>query len=133
MEDDETFAELEQEKNDYYSTLKKKQKLIILLVGNEIERIQTWNNPQNLPEYAIKEASKYSTKSIPLRKIKKFLEFSWKIFPSLAINIAHRFPNSEIRSKLETMVKKKMFVCLLIINLIFYLLLKGFGRCQQGD
>ena len=107
MEDDETFAELEQEKNDYYSTLKKKQKLIILLVGNEIERIQTWNNPQNLPEYAIKEASKYSTKSIPLRKIKKFLEFSWKIFPSLAINIAHRFPNSEIRSKLETMVKKK--------------------------
>ncbi|GAM24534.1 hypothetical protein SAMD00019534_077090 [Acytostelium subglobosum LB1] len=89
--------------------LRKHRNLILLLVGNELERMSAWNNPINRLSQQIPEQLKFSYDNLP-KSIKstwkEYLVSAWKINPRLAIHFSTRFPQTKIRRILSEMVVK---------------------------
>ncbi|EFA85243.1 phosphatidylinositol 4-kinase [Heterostelium album PN500] len=89
--------------------LRKQRNLILLLVGNELERMSAWNNPINRISLQIPEQLKFSYDNLP-KSIKstwkEYLVSAWRINPRLAIQFNSRFPQNKIRRILSEMVVK---------------------------
>eukprot|EP01132_Coremiostelium_polycephalum_P009672 gene9672-11857_t len=89
--------------------LRKRRNLILLLVGNELERMSAWNNPINRISLQIPEQLKFSYDNLPKSQKsnwKDYLVSAWKINPKLAIHFGARFQQSKIRRILSEMVVK---------------------------
>jgi len=86
--------------------LQRTRRLIILLVGNEIDRIIAWTNPNNRPELLIPEQDKFSTTKVS--GVKEFMRIAWEISPQLAVHMAARFSNSKtVQAVLEKKVREQ--------------------------
>lgn len=86
--------------------LKRTRKLIILLVGNEIDRIIAWTNPNNRVALQIPEQDIFST--VKVSNVKDFMRIAWDISPQLALHMATRFPNSKtVGAVIERKVKEQ--------------------------
>ncbi|EGC30157.1 hypothetical protein DICPUDRAFT_158137 [Dictyostelium purpureum] len=89
--------------------LKKRRNLILLLVGNELERMSAWNSPVSRISTQIPEQTKFVYENLPKSmksKWKDYLISAWKINPKLAIHFSSRFPLSKIRNLISEMVVK---------------------------
>ncbi|EGG17773.1 phosphatidylinositol 4-kinase [Cavenderia fasciculata] len=89
--------------------LRKRRNLILLLVGNELERMSAWNNPINRLTLQIQEQLKFSYDNLPKNMKSSWREYlvsSWRIDPRLAVHFSARFQLAKIRRILSEMVVK---------------------------
>ncbi|KAF2076319.1 hypothetical protein CYY_002375 [Polysphondylium violaceum] len=89
--------------------LRKRRNLILLLVGNELERMSAWNSPVSRISVQIPDQLKFSYDYLPKSmksSWKDYLISAWKINPRLAIHFNTRFPLSKIRRIIGEMVVK---------------------------
>eukprot|EP01133_Synstelium_polycarpum_P009767 gene9767-11405_t len=87
--------------------LRRQRNLILLLVGNELERMSAWNNPINRLSLQVPEQLKFSYDNLPKgmkSSWKEYLVAAWRINPRLAIHFGSRFPQAKIRRILSEMV-----------------------------
>jgi hypothetical protein len=76
------------------STLGKMRKLLILLVGNEVDRIVAWTNPQGLPQFEIPGQDQFSSRN--MKHWSDYFETAWALSPKLCLHLKPRFSNSRL-------------------------------------
>eukprot|EP01114_Cavostelium_apophysatum_P015265 TRINITY_DN4121_c0_g1_i2.p1 TRINITY_DN4121_c0_g1~~TRINITY_DN4121_c0_g1_i2.p1 ORF type:complete len:1498 (+),score=439.31 TRINITY_DN4121_c0_g1_i2:104-4597(+) len=87
--------------------LKQTRKLITLLIGNEIDRIAAWTNPQHRLVYIVPEEQKFS--SAKVSSWRDFVTVAWIISPAIAVHMSARFPNSnKIKAVLAKMIRENV-------------------------
>jgi hypothetical protein len=100
--------------------LQKTRKLIILLMGNEIDHIIAWTNPQNRIALQIAEEHRFSTAKVA--NWKEFITTAWEISPRLCIHMCKRFPNSKnLRKFLERKVRENASAVLDVSEAVTFL------------
>ena len=70
------------------------KKLLLLLLGNAVDRIITWTNPQQLSDLTIPMETKYTSTNI--KHWSDYIETAWKISPKLCLQLKPRFPQSRL-------------------------------------
>ncbi|KFD55632.1 hypothetical protein M514_03380 [Trichuris suis] len=92
----------------------RKRNLLLLLVGNEIERLTAWYNPQALPERVIpgeESVEQWRQKTFPdlvteNKVLRENVRVSWEICPDIAVYFPVRFKNADvIKSELSRMIR----------------------------
>uniref|UniRef100_A0A5S6Q402 1-phosphatidylinositol 4-kinase n=1 Tax=Trichuris muris TaxID=70415 RepID=A0A5S6Q402_TRIMR len=92
----------------------RKRSLLLLLVGNEVERLIAWYNPQGLPERMIpgeESVEHWRQKTFPdqmteNKVLRENVRVSWEICPDIAVHFPVRFKNADvIRNELSRMVR----------------------------
>eukprot|EP01117_Protostelium_nocturnum_P007910 TRINITY_DN2825_c0_g1_i1.p1 TRINITY_DN2825_c0_g1~~TRINITY_DN2825_c0_g1_i1.p1 ORF type:complete len:1936 (+),score=831.43 TRINITY_DN2825_c0_g1_i1:212-6019(+) len=74
--------------------MQKTRRLILLLIGNEIERILAWTNPQNLLSKKIADEDLFNPGKVA--NWPEIVSLSWDISPALAIQLNARFPGTKL-------------------------------------
>ena len=81
------------------------RKLLILLVGNEVDRIVAWTNPLGLPQLEVPGQDQYSSRS--MKHWSDYFETAWALSPKLCLHLKSRFPNSKL---LQHILERKVKV-----------------------
>ncbi|KAH3743357.1 phosphatidylinositol 4-kinase alpha [Pelomyxa schiedti] len=101
------ISPLEEQLLQIYMVLKLQTRLVILLVGNEIERIIVWNNPLNRICLQIPEQNMFSSNSIPADLKGHWTDHvntAWSVAPKLAVQLWIRFPLTHVKQLLSRKV-----------------------------
>ncbi|CDW56508.1 phosphatidylinositol 4 kinase alpha [Trichuris trichiura] len=92
----------------------RKRNLLLLLVGNEVERLLAWYNPQGLPERIIPGeecVEQWRQKTFPdlvteNKVLRENVRVSWEICPDIAVYFPVRFKNADVvKSELSRMIR----------------------------
>lgn len=86
--------------------------------GNEIERLYTWYNPQNLPEHSIPgedsvdqwRLATFTDIRTEDRLLKESTKLAWEICPSLAVHFPTRYLHCTCLSDIQFFLLKFLFV-----------------------
>lgn len=107
----------------YYASIESKRKLILLLVGNELERISAWNNPQNVKSKQIPGLNEFAA-SLTLSKysLESFVEVAWEVSPDLAVHMGSRFCSPLVKQTLERLVLERTEEAVAVPEAVRYLL-----------
>ncbi len=107
----------------YYVGIESKRKLILLLVGNELDRISAWNNPQNIKSKQIPGVSDYSAYPIVSKyAIESYVEVAWEVSPDLAVHMGSRFSSPAVKETLELLVLERTEEVINVPEAVRYLL-----------
>lgn len=92
------------------------KKLLILLLGNEVERMTVWNNPLNRKQLQIPNERLFSFPNIsPKDKLtwKEYVDLAWNLSPKIAYGLVERFPditNSSGTSKVRELFTEHLLL-----------------------
>ncbi len=82
----------------------RKRNLILWLVANEVERMETWYNPLNQSELSIPTGDTIATwrsQGVSEKQWREIVNLAWEISPSLAVFMFWRY-----RYQIETLFRK---------------------------
>eukprot|EP01113_Clastostelium_recurvatum_P021993 TRINITY_DN2614_c0_g1_i1.p1 TRINITY_DN2614_c0_g1~~TRINITY_DN2614_c0_g1_i1.p1 ORF type:complete len:2071 (-),score=563.44 TRINITY_DN2614_c0_g1_i1:69-6281(-) len=88
--------------------LRKRRNLILLLLGQLMERTVVWNNPLNRIILQIPEAKKFTFEALPKSaksSWKEYIVTGWKINPRLALYVNNRFPQARAGKIIQELVQ----------------------------
>lgn len=89
-------------------------------MGNEIDHIIAWTNPQNRIALQIPEEHRFSTAKVA--NWKDFISTAWEISPRVCVHMCKRFPNSKnLRKFLERKVRENAMAVLDIPEAVTFL------------
>ena len=89
----------------YFTNIDSKRKLVLLLLGNELDRIAAWTNPQSSPAKMIPGMVEFSAVPIVARyQVESFVQVAWQVSPEIAIHMGSRFPAVQVQEMLQKLV-----------------------------